>query len=59
MKASAMKRYNYYATRNNTPSRYPNAAKREGVLRQLPDILLAVAITVGAVAILLFLLALG
>lgn len=59
MKATAMRSYNYYATRRQTPSRYPNAATRRFTVQKLVDILLAAVITVAVVAILLFLLTLG
>lgn len=59
MKATAMRSYNYYATRNRTPSRYPNAAGNRFCVQKLVDLLLAAAITVAVVTILLFLLALG
>lgn len=59
MKATAIRSYNYYASRNRTPNRYPNAASNRFSAQKLVDFLLAAAITVSVVAILLFLLALG
>lgn len=55
MKATAITRYDYYASRRKN-IRYPGCTARRFSAEKLVDILLAAAITLGVVVILLALL---
>ena len=58
MKANTNIRYSYNSYRQGTPRRYPNSASMQDIRNRIVDALLSAAITVAAVAVVLFLLVL-
>lgn len=58
MKTNTMNNVSYYTYHRRTPDRYPNCAKIYDIRGKIVDALLAAAITIGLVAVVLFLIVL-